>query len=221
MFHVEHTKNIEDLLVAGSVQVGINLSDDAISKFTLYFDELRKWNAKINLTSLTSEADIITNLFLDSLCGSLALNLGSKSEFLDVGSGGGFPGLPLKIGFPEISVTLVEPKSKKVAFLHHVIGKLSLNEARVKPQTIEDFEKSNKTKNTYDYVLAKAIKPESVIPSALSLLGSKGRVCLYRSGWWDKTTPYLGMDLDREISYELPFGYGKRVLSILKPSSLN
>ena len=165
--------------------------------------------------------DIITNLFLDSLCGALALNLGPSSKLLDVGSGGGFPGLPLKIAFPEITVTLVEPKSKKVAFLRHIIGTLSLNDSRVKPQTIEDFEKSNKNKNTYDYVLAKAIKPESVIPSVLSMLEPNGRVCLYRSGLWDKSTPYFGMDLDREIPYELPFGYGERVLSILRPSNLN
>ncbi|WP_447969919.1 16S rRNA (guanine(527)-N(7))-methyltransferase RsmG [Nitrospira sp. M1] len=216
---MEHVKKIEDLLVNGVSHIGITLSDEAISKFIVYFHELCQWNTKVNLTSLSNESDIIVNLFVDSLAGSRAIDVDSEPSIADIGSGGGFPGIPLKIAFPQIALTLVEPKKKKTAFLHHIIGMLSLEGSLVKPNTIQEFVKNEALDCSYDVVVSKAISPEDIFPDVLSLLHRESHMCMYRSQSLGKANSYYGMDLDREVSYELPFGYGRRVVSILKPLS--
>ncbi len=217
---MEH-KKIDDVLVKNFSQMGIQLSDESISKFTLYFNELCRWNAKINLTSLTEESDIIVNLFLDSLSASRAFDLRQNIAIIDIGSGGGFPGIPLKIVFPAIKLTLVEPKIKKTAFLQNIIGMLSLNDVSVQAQTIQEFVRVDPASCSYDIVVSKAIRPEDIFPSALSVLHDESRVCIYRSRSLGESNSYFGMDLEREITYTLPSEYGDRVLSILKPANLN
>ncbi|GJL56669.1 MAG: hypothetical protein NPIRA02_38010 [Nitrospirales bacterium] len=216
---MEHRKKIEDLLVNGVSHVGVTLSDEAISKFVVYFHELCQWNAKVNLTSLSDESDIIVNLFVDSLAGSHAFDLDSAPSLADIGSGGGFPGIPLKIAFPQISLTLIEPKKKKTAFLHHIIGKLSLDRSMVKANTIQEFVKNKPADWSCDVVASKAIRPEDIFPAAISLLHPEGQMCMYRSQSLGEANSYYGMNLNREMSYELPYGYGMRILSILKPIS--
>lgn len=211
-------KNIEDLLVDGAAHIGLMLSHEAVEKFIIYFHELSRWNAKVNLTSLTKEVDIVVSLFIDSLSISLAFDLEKAQSIIDIGSGGGFPGIPLKIAFPRTRLTLVEPKIKKAAFLHHIIGMLSLDAVCVKAQTIQEVANSNDLSRSYDLVVSKAIKPEDIFPAVLSVLHPEGRVCIYRSCSLGQSNSFFSMDLDREISYELPYGYGCRVLAILKPS---
>ncbi len=207
------------MLVNGVKRLGINLSDEVIEKFSIYFHELNRWNSKINLTSLKSEPEIVANLFVDSLAGSLAFDLEKTTSIIDVGSGGGFPGIPLKIAFPHTKMTLVEPKIKKTAFLHHVIGMLSLSDIQVKAQKIEDLVENIEEESLFDYVVAKAISPDDIFPSVHSAIHHKSVVCLYRSQPFGKEQSYFGMELYREIAYDLPFGYGSRVLSLLRPAN--
>ena len=211
-------KTIENLLVNGAAQIGVNLSKDAVEKFILYFNELNRWNQKTNITSLNTDSDIVVNLFIDSLAGSLALDLRTKSSIVDIGSGGGFPGIPIKIAYPDVSMTLIEPKIKKTSFLHHLIGLLSLDDVLVKKHTIQEYEGMESKTPTYDYVMFKAIKPEDLFPSVLSLLHPETRVCIYRSRSIGPEKFHFNMQLDREISYQLPYGYGQRVLTVLRPA---
>lgn len=217
MFHVEQKRSIESILISGAEEFGLTLSDETIKKFLVYFEELTRWNEKINLTGLSSTSDIVVNLFVDSLAFSLAQNHRMGQSFIDIGSGGGFPGLPLKIVFPHISLTLVEPKLKKVAFLHHIIGALSLDDVCVKPQTIQDYVRMPSRPTSYDVVTFKAVKPENLFPTVLSLLHPESRVCIYRSRSIGTGISHFHMLLDREIVYQLPKGYGERVLSVLRP----
>ena len=105
-----------------SLKIGVDFSDEAISQIETYFQELVRWNQKINLTGHKEENRIISNLFIDSLAFQKVFKQKTGSSILDVGSGAGFPGLPLKISCPHLFVTLVEPNLKKSRFFTISLG---------------------------------------------------------------------------------------------------
>ncbi len=111
--------------------LGVSLGDEEVSRFMVYLEELKHWNRKMNLTSITSDREIITRHFLDSLtpCRLLRESFRESIKLLDIGSGAGFPGIPLKIALPELSVLLMESTEKKVFFMRHVIRRLMLGGA--------------------------------------------------------------------------------------------
>lgn len=111
--------------------MGLSLSDSQVEKFVLYLAELKEWNQKINLTALKTDQEIISKHFIDSLT-PLPL-IPPHSHILDVGSGAGFPGIPLKIANPGFSITLVEAREKKTFFLRHIIRTLGLQGIRAEP----------------------------------------------------------------------------------------
>jgi 16S rRNA (guanine527-N7)-methyltransferase len=117
-------KKNKDLLMEGVKAFGIHLDKKAIEAFDLYLKELLKWNQKINLTAIRSERGIVLKHFLDSL--SLYPYLPEYSPILDMGSGAGFPSIPLKITRPNLEMTLIDSVRKKVDFQRHIIRTLGL-----------------------------------------------------------------------------------------------
>jgi len=122
-------------LIEGADKLGIDFSVRQIKQFELYYRELTKWNKKTNLTAITDYSSVQVKHFLDSLTITLALSEEEVEDpdfnILDVGTGAGFPGLPLKILFPQPRLVLLEPTTKKTAFLHHIIRKLELENVEV------------------------------------------------------------------------------------------
>lgn len=118
-----------NLLKEGAQALGLSLSDSQLEQLDRYVAELKRWNARINLTALKTDRDIIIKLFLDSL--ALLPFLGEAKSLADLGSGAGFPGLVLKIARPELAVTLVESRSKKAAFLDYLVSLLKLDEVEM------------------------------------------------------------------------------------------
>ena len=114
----------KDLLIEGAKAFGIHLDKKAIEAFDLYLRELLKWNQKMNLTAIRSERGIVLKHFLDSL--SVYPYLPEYSSILDIGSGAGFPGFPLKIAQPNLEMTLIDSVRKKVDFQRHIIRMLGL-----------------------------------------------------------------------------------------------
>ena len=214
---MEHYKGITKLISEGAVQVGCQLNQEVLSKFEIYFKELRLWNEKVNLTGLSAERDIAVTLFIDSLACGLALSPGKNESIVDIGSGAGFPGIPLKIAYPQLNVTLIEPRLKKTAFLRHIIGTLGLGQVEVLPRRIDDLAKDSLFEFRYDRIVTKALRAEYILPFAGSLLRDLGKVVLCRSEPFNFSSQEFGMRLVKEISYELPYGFGKRNLSILEP----
>jgi len=217
LFHVEHYCEIKQLLVSGSVSLCHTITKEEIDQFYLYFNELVLWNQRMNLTGLRSIKDIITTLFLDSLAGERIFSDGSGKYVLDVGSGGGFPGLPLKIVRPDIHLTLVEPTLKKVTFLRHIIGTLGLEGVDILPKRIQEMVGEKGLIGKFDYVISKALRVDSFLPFAQQFLHDCGKVVLYRSKSMDGCEHNYGMNVVREIHYELPFGFGRRMFVILEP----
>ena len=218
MFHVEHKElDIENLFVEGAKSVFCPLSQKTIQPFLIYLHELIKWNERVNLTGLNNQQDMIIELFVDSLACGMALGPKKNEHIIDIGSGGGFPGIPLKIVFPDLQVTLVEPRLKKTAFLHHIIGTLGLKDIKVVTGTAQKITKNMEFISNFDRVFARAIKTESVLPDCRNLLAKSGRVVLCKAKNLGECEKNWGVQLDEEISYELPRNHGNRVLTILKP----
>lgn len=105
-----------------------HLSEEQLSLFKVYFAELMAWNEKINITAITSLKNILRYHFEDSLMLKNHIDLTSFQAFADVGAGGGFPGIPLKICFPDLPLYLIEVNKKRISFLEHIIDTLSLPE---------------------------------------------------------------------------------------------
>ena len=110
--------DVESILKSGAKHVGVYLDRQMIHLFLIYLKELQHWNKKFNLTSLQDDREIVIDHFIDSL--SVVPHLPATGSILDVGSGAGFPGLPIKIAKPELAVTLLESKRKKINFLRQV-----------------------------------------------------------------------------------------------------
>jgi 16S rRNA (guanine527-N7)-methyltransferase len=132
-------KENRNLFIEGAKSFGIYLEERDIEAFDLYLKELLKWNQKINLTAIRTEKGIVLKHFLDSL--SVYPYVPHTSTLLDIGSGAGFPGIPLKIVQPSLEVTLIDSVRKKVDFQRHIIRKLGLRgieaiHGRVQEKTI-------------------------------------------------------------------------------------
>ncbi len=153
------------------------LAPSQLNNISIYIDILLRWNARINLTAIRNPEEIVTRHFGESLfCAEqLAVRLAETPRLIDVGSGPGFPGLPIKIFSPELSLTLIESNHKKVAFLREVIRSLELNDATVFPQRAEDFIPGSPN----NVVTLRAVERfADILPTASHLAGPSGHLAL-------------------------------------------
>lgn len=222
MFHVEQKKlqrRFLEVFVEGAESLGFQFPEKTLEKFFLYYKELCQWGQIVNLTSLKDEKEKIVLLFLDSLAGSLALERESDRNLIDIGTGGGFPGLPVKIAFPSLRLTLVEARSKKTAFLINVIGKLELENVKVIQSRLDKFgcfSHSCSSDEKWDAAMVKGVNVAQVLGGMENLLPGSGKLVVFRSKNFDSPGIIRGMEIYKEIPYELPFGFGRRVLTIFK-----
>ena len=145
----------KNLLTEGAKAYGIFLDEKAIEAFELYLRELLKWNQKINLTAIRTEKGIVLKHFLDSL--SVLPHLSGVSLLLDLGSGAGFPGIPLKIVQPSLRVTLVDSVRKKVDFQRHILRTLGLRGIEAVHGRAQDQEILGRMKGQFDMVVSRAL----------------------------------------------------------------
>jgi 16S rRNA (guanine527-N7)-methyltransferase len=219
MFHVEQTQFVVDLIDQSST-FGIELNDQQASACDIYCTELLRWNEKVNLTSIKDKREIAIKHFVDSFACVRALKQTDEARLLDVGSGAGFPGLPLKILRSDLTVTLLEPNGKKTAFLRHVIGTLNLTKIFVVSKTLNEFSAATKGSERFTYIVTRAVAAEEILPLLASLLAPGGRVILCRTKPFDMNAAPHGLTLSSEIAYDLPSGYGHRIMSILQQGTV-
>ncbi len=216
MFHVEHSISTEispstpaALLMEGCLKLGVPCSAHVACRFVLYLQELVRWNAKMNLTAIESELEIISKHFLDSIAAFRVFEPRPGLRVLDVGSGAGFPGMVLKLQAPDLLVTLLEPSSKKAAFLHHLAGLLGVPGLRIETKRIEEVKEE-----TFDIIMCRALKPELVLTAAPRLLSAGGTILLYRVKSLE--TPPPGFLIARQLTFNLPFVQITRTLVCLQ-----
>ncbi|HEY7346963.1 MAG TPA: 16S rRNA (guanine(527)-N(7))-methyltransferase RsmG [Ktedonobacterales bacterium] len=156
---IELPPDLETLLI-GARQIGLSLAPAQLQQFTWYRDLLLDWNQRVNLTAITDPQDVLTRHFLDSLACLFAIPPAEQKKslrLLDVGSGAGFPGLPLQIVFPDWRVTLLEATGKKVRFLEAVIASLKLSQARAIQGRAEELAHDQTHRARYDLVTARGL----------------------------------------------------------------
>ena len=174
----EETK---ELLVNGASELGVALNKEQIEHFSTYLSELKEWNTRINLTTIIEDRDVVTRHFLDSLAPLRYLK--DCQRLLDLGSGAGFPGIPLKIARPDLSVTLLDSKEKKVLFQRHVIRTLGLKDGTCSVHgRAEELALNEKQKESFDAVISRALSSlEEFIRLGLPFLKKDGLLIAIKS----------------------------------------
>ena len=146
--------------------MGYQLKPKQLEQFSVYYQELTDWNQRINLTSITEYEDVQIKHFCDSLTVTLALKpfaASSNPHVLDVGSGAGFPGIPLKIILPDIRLVLLESTTKKTVFLHHLKEKLGLEDVEIVTGRAEEAAQLEQYREKFNIVLSRAVAPLSAL----------------------------------------------------------
>ena len=148
-----------DLLLHSTRELNLNLTSKQIVQFDFYYRELIRWNNIINLTSITNYEQVQTKHFLDSLTAIpfIAQNAPSKCRLLDIGSGAGFPGIPIKLLEPNYNVSLIESVGKKVDFLNYIIKTLELTNINVYNGRAEELAHQNDLRESFDIVISRGV----------------------------------------------------------------
>lgn len=167
------------LLIEGAAALGVELGPDHTRLFARHAAELLKWNAVTNLTAITRPEAVALNHFLDSLAPARFMAPGSN--LLDVGAGGGFPGLPLHIAVGGLRTLLVDAVRKKVSFLRHVIRELALSGIDARHLRVEDLSRLAEFRQVFDVVTSRAFSALAPFVSAVwPLVRPEGRVIMLK-----------------------------------------
>jgi 16S rRNA (guanine527-N7)-methyltransferase len=189
---------LSESLVEAAARIGIHLGDAQLAMLDQLGAALREGNRRVNLTRITDPSEIEVRHFLDSLTAALPLldrlRSGERLRLVDVGSGGGMPGLPLKIAFPSLSIALIESVNKKAEFLRETVRDLGLRDVEVVAQRAEIAARDSAHRDSYDWATARALGPlPVVIELCAPFLAPGGLLVAQRSG-----------DLDADIVHAAP-----------------
>lgn len=203
-------------------EIGIELQRKQIEKFYKYMNLLLEWNEKINLTAITEPEEVILKHFVDSLTISKYIEKGSK--LVDMGTGAGFPGIPLKILREDIEITLADSLNKRINFLNEIIKELNLKNIQTVHTRAEEFGKSKKYRENFDIATSRAVANLSTLSEYLiPLVRINGKaICMKGSEIKEeletakKAIEILGGKIEQEESFNLPNSDMKRNVIIIK-----
>ena len=202
-------------MISSAGELGLIVDKTHAEQFIQYLTHLIKWNNTINLTAIVDPKEIIIKHFVDSLVALTATHFPQNSAVLDVGPGGGFPSIPLKIVRSDIRLILVEPVQKKCSFLNSVIGLLKLHDVSTFAGTIEQYAR-RPISQIIDTIVLRALKYEEIKKYIPALLMSKGKLVLYRTEAIKEEEIGEGFHLVSETVFLLPQGLGTRVITVIE-----
>ena len=203
--------------------ISISLTQKQIEQFYDYMNLLLEWNEKFNLTAITKPEEIILKHFIDSIIP--INNIKKDSKIVDIGTGAGFPGIPLKIVRPDLKITLVDSLNKRISFLEEVIKKLQLEEIEAIHARAEEFGRNKNKRESFDIATSRAVANMSVLVEYLLPLVKLGGHCILLKGSQieeeveksQKALTVLGGKVEKLDCFELPMTDIKRnIIYLLK-----
>lgn len=182
-FYLKMNKNYDVSQFKKDIEeLNISLSDKQIDQFLTYYEMLIEWNEVMNLTAITDYDEVMKKHFIDSISINKAYDLNRNISLIDVGTGAGFPGLALKMAYPDLKVTLLDSLNKRINFLDAVIDKLGLTGVETIHGRAEDFAKPGKLREQYDVCVSRAVANLSTLSEyCLPFVKKGGKFIPYKS----------------------------------------
>lgn len=191
-------------------ELNIELSEKQLNQFYDYMNILNEWNKVMNLTNITEPLEVIEKHFIDSL--TVLKNVNENDSIIDVGTGAGFPGIPIKIAYPKSKVTLLDSLNKRIKFLNEVISKLNLEDINTIHGRAEELAHNKEHREKYDIAIARAVAPLNVLSEyllpfvkigghAICMKGLKGKD---ESKEGENATRILGGEIKSIKEFKLP-----------------
>lgn len=203
---------MDKLIKSAAASIGVELSDLQVDQFVKYYKILIEWNSFMNLTGITEYEEVVLKHFVDSLALCKSMNVTKISSLIDIGTGAGFPGIPLKIAYPHLKVTLLDSLKKRIKFLNEVVMQLGLEEVETIHGRAEDFAKPSMKRESYDVCVSRAVANlASLSEYCLPYVKVGGYFVPYKSGKVDeeleeskKAVFLLGGKIEEEVKFNLP-----------------
>ena len=216
-------KDYNTLLFDESKENGIELNDRQIAQFNLYYELLTEKNKVMNLTAITEYNDVVKKHFIDSMMISRIVDMRKIRTLCDVGTGAGFPGIPLKIVYPHLHLSLVDSVGKRVNFLSEVVEKLGLEDVETIHSRTEDLANNPKYREKYDLVTARAVASMNVLSEyCIPYAKIGGYFAAYKSGNIEEelnnaqnAVTTLGGKIEKTDVFDL-YGMGRSIVLIRK-----
>lgn len=211
-------------------ELGIALTDKQKQQFDKFYELLVEWNKVMNLTGITEYEEVNEKHFVDSLSIVKALDMKSVKSVIDVGTGAGFPGIPLKIAFPHLKVVLLDSLNKRINFLNTVIAELGLTDIKTIHGRAEDYAKQTEYREKFDLCVSRAVANLSTLSEyCLPYVSNEGLFIPYKSGEIDeelenskKAVKILGGKIENVVKFQLPgTEIGRSFVKIRKISNTN
>ena len=198
-------------------KLGINLTEEQLNKLDQFYNLLIEWNEKINLTRITAKEDVYLKHFYDSLTLAKVIDLSTKETLCDIGTGAGFPGIVLKIVYPNLKITLVDSLQKRVNYLNTIIKDLQLENIQAIHTRGEDLH------DKYDVVTARAVANiEKLLKYTMHLVNNTGVFVAMKGNIDKELTPEIENKISKRYQilkiekFELPVEKSQRSLIVIK-----